>query len=94
VKRRRQGELPAYIQCVYPKRHGKDAAKKHGEALSTPNAPCPALVSLVFFHTFFGLAQFCKKPCSLVFNVLQFFEKKKLFSAVFFVSKILGLSLP
>jgi hypothetical protein len=27
-------------------------------------------------HTFFGLAEFCKKPCNLVFNVLQFFKKK------------------
>jgi len=35
----------------------------------------PALVSLVFLHTFFGLAQFCKKPCNPVFNVLQFFKK-------------------
>ncbi len=34
---------------------------------------CPALVSLVFLHIFCGLAQFCKKPCNPVFNVLLFF---------------------
>ncbi len=39
--------------------------------LNTPNKLCPALISLVFLHTFFGLAQFCKKPCNLVFNVLH-----------------------
>jgi len=33
------------------------------------------LDSLAFLHTFFGLAQFCKKPCNPVFNVLQFFKK-------------------
>jgi hypothetical protein len=32
------------------------------------------LVSLVFLHTFFGLAQFCKRPCNPVFDVLQFFK--------------------
>jgi hypothetical protein len=40
-----------------------------------PNELCLELVSLVFLHTFFGLAQLCKKPCNLVFNVLQFFKK-------------------
>jgi hypothetical protein len=39
-----------------------------------PNDLCPALVWLVFLHTFFGLAQFCKKPCNPVFNVLQSFK--------------------
>ncbi len=43
-------------------------------SLNTPNELCPALVSLVFLHTFFGLAQFCKRPCNPVFDVLQFFK--------------------
>ncbi len=45
-----------------------------GGVLNT-NKLCPALVSLVFLHPFFGLAQFCKKPCNPVFNVLQVFKK-------------------
>ncbi len=42
-----------------------------------PNELCPALVSLCLFaHLFFfALAQFCKKPCNPVFDVLQFFKK-------------------
>jgi hypothetical protein len=40
-----------------------------------PNELCLVLVLLVFLHTFFGLVQFCKKPCNLVFNVLQLFKK-------------------
>ncbi len=35
----------------------------------------PTLVSLVFLHTFFGLAQLCKKPFNPVFNVLQNLKK-------------------
>jgi hypothetical protein len=31
--------------------------------------------ALVSLPTFSGLAQFCKKPCNPVFNVLQFFKK-------------------
>ncbi len=46
-----------------------------GAEHAPPNELCRALVSLVFLHTFFGLAQFCKKPCNPVFNVLQFFKK-------------------
>ncbi len=42
-----------------------------GGVLNTPHKLCPALISLVFSHTFFDLAQFCKKPCNLVFNVLH-----------------------
>ncbi len=45
-----------------------------GGVLNT-NKLCPALVSLVFLQTFFGLAQFYKKPCNPVFNVLQVFKK-------------------
>ncbi len=36
-----------------------------------------SITIIVFLHTFFGLAQFFKKPCNPVFNVLQFFQKKK-----------------
>jgi hypothetical protein len=35
-----------------------------------------SITIIVFLHTFFGLAQFFKKPCNPVFNVLQFFKKK------------------
>jgi hypothetical protein len=54
-----------------------------------PNQLCPALVSLVFLHTFFGLAQFCKKLCNPVFNVLQFFTKngKRM---LFFIANLLS----
>ncbi len=45
---------------------------------------------LSFLHTFFGLAQFCKKPCNLVFNVLlEFFYKKKNL-LLFFIASVLG----
>jgi hypothetical protein len=48
------------------------------EALNTPPPPlnelCPALV---FLHTFFGLAQFCKKLCNPVFNVLSVLQKSE-----------------
>jgi hypothetical protein len=37
-------------------------------------------------HTFFGLAQFCKKPCNPVFNVLQFF---KFFLKIYFRYKLI-----
>jgi hypothetical protein len=49
-------------------------------AKQPPNELCPALVSLVFLHTFFSLAQFCKKPCNPVFNVLEFFKNAKKYS--------------
>jgi hypothetical protein len=41
-------------------------------------------------HTFFGLAQFCKKPCNLVFNVLQFFKNKNKTILLFFIANVLG----
>jgi len=38
----------------------------------------------------FRLAQFCKKPCNPVFNVLQFFKKKvKNILCMFFVANFL-----
>jgi hypothetical protein len=41
-------------------------------------------------HTFFELAQFCKKPCNLVFNVLlEFFYKMKNV-LLFFIASALG----
>jgi hypothetical protein len=40
-------------------------------------------------HTFFELAQFCKKPCNLVFNVLlEFFYKKNVL--LFFIASVSG----
>ncbi len=59
--------------------------------LTLLNELCPELVSLVFFaHTFFGLAEFCKKPCNPVFNVLQFFKKILKNILLFFSANVLG----
>jgi hypothetical protein len=41
-------------------------------------------------HIFFGLAQFCKKPCNPVFNVLQFFKAN--FRTFRCNSKMLGIA--
>jgi hypothetical protein len=61
------------------------------EALNTPpNKLCPALVLLVFLHIFFGLAQFCKKQCNPVFNVLCFFQKNEERSLLIFIANVLG----
>ncbi len=54
-----------------------------------PKELCRALVSLVFLHTFFSLAQFCKKPCNPVFNFLQFFNSVKNV-LLFFIASVLG----
>jgi hypothetical protein len=43
-------------------------------AKQPPNEFCPALVSLVFLHTFFGLAQFCKKTIQPGFQCFQFLK--------------------
>jgi hypothetical protein len=62
------------------------------KALNTPpNELCPALVSLVFLHTFFGLAHFCKKQCNPVFNVLGFFKTNEERSLLMiFIATVLG----
>jgi hypothetical protein len=59
----------------------------------TPDAKYP-LMSFVqrwfplSFCTFFGLAQFCKKPCNPVFNVLQASKKVKNILCMFFVAYV------
>jgi hypothetical protein len=58
-----------------------------GGVLNTPNKLCLALISLVFLHTFFVLAQFCKKPCNLVFNVLhELFKSEDQSIRMFFIT--------
>jgi hypothetical protein len=44
-------------------------------------------------HIFCGLAQFCKKPCNPVFNLLLFFPKKKTAKNILLsvVANLLGL---
>jgi hypothetical protein len=57
------------------------------------NELCEALVSHVFLHTFFGLTQFCKKPCNPVFNVHQFFKKAQNVLSMFSVANF-GMIIP
>jgi hypothetical protein len=45
------------------------------QMLIPPNKLCPVLVSLVFLHTFSGVAQFCKRKG--FFNIFIAYTKSK-----------------